>query len=146
MAERKAFIGALKTTYFLNKREIAHTTNFMPLLDLGKSLGATYLNDMHIGGNASYTSERTMQELVRALGKTVSMEIYQQLQMSPLFTLCVDETADVSVTKQLIVYGRYVCNGDGKTSFLGILELQNGLAVTITEALCKLCSNLKVDL
>ena len=100
LAERKAFIGALKAMYFLNKREIAHTTNFMPLLDLGKSLGATYLNDMHIGGNASYTSERTMQELVRALGETVSIEIYQQLQMSPFFFLCVDETTDVSVTKQ----------------------------------------------
>ena len=95
-AERKALIGALKAMYLLNKREIAHTTNFMPLLDLGKSLGATYLNDMHIGGNASYTSERTMQ-LVRALGKNVSMEIYQQLQMSPFFSLCVDETTDVSV-------------------------------------------------
>ena len=52
----------------------------------------------------------------------------------------------MSVTKHLLVYGRYFCNGDVKTSFLGILELQNGLAVTITEALCKLCSDLKVDL
>ena len=66
--------------------------------------------------------------------------------MFPFFSLCVDETTDVSVTKQLIVYGRYFCNGDVETSFLGILELQNGLAVTITEALCKLCSDLKVDL
>ena len=66
--------------------------------------------------------------------------------MSPFFSLCVDETTDLSVTKQLIVYGRYFCNGDVKTSFLGILELQKGLAVTITEALFKLCSDLKVDL
>ena len=66
--------------------------------------------------------------------------------MSPFFSLCVDETTDVSVTKQLIVYGRYFCNEDVNTSSLGILELQNGLAVTITEALCKLCSDLKVDL
>ena len=38
-AQRKAFIGALKCIYFLNKREIAHTTNFVPLLDLAKDLG-----------------------------------------------------------------------------------------------------------
>ena len=35
-AQRKAFIAALKCMYFLNKREIAHTTNFVPLLDCAK--------------------------------------------------------------------------------------------------------------
>ena len=40
-AKRKAFIGSLKCMYFLNYREISHTTNFGPLLELGKSLGAS---------------------------------------------------------------------------------------------------------
>ena len=35
-SQRKAFIAALKCMYFLNKREIAHTTNFVPLLDCAK--------------------------------------------------------------------------------------------------------------
>ena len=52
-AERKAMLGAL---YFLNKREIAHTTNFVPLCELGKSLGAVYLEDLRKSGNAHYTS------------------------------------------------------------------------------------------
>ena len=42
-AERKAMIGLLKCIYFLSKRELAHTTNFVPLCELGKSLGATVL-------------------------------------------------------------------------------------------------------
>ena len=41
--QRKAFIGHLKCMYFLNKQEITHTTNFLPLVDLGRCLGATYL-------------------------------------------------------------------------------------------------------
>ena len=49
-AQRKVIIGALKCMYFLNKREIAHTTNFAPLLELGKSLGASYLSDLQLGG------------------------------------------------------------------------------------------------
>lgn len=49
-AEWKAFKGGLKCMYFLNKSEIAHTTHFSHL-KLGKSLGATYLQDMHVGGN-----------------------------------------------------------------------------------------------
>ena len=32
--EKKAFIGVLKRMYWLNKREIAHTNNFSPLLEL----------------------------------------------------------------------------------------------------------------
>ena len=37
-AQRKVFLGALKCMHFLNKREIAHTTNSGPV---GKLLGAT---------------------------------------------------------------------------------------------------------
>ena len=51
-AEKKAFIGALKCMYWLNKREIAHTTNFSPLLELCKSLSVSYLEDMTRGQNA----------------------------------------------------------------------------------------------
>ena len=64
LAERKAMLGTLKRMYFLNKREIPHTTNFVPLCELGKSLGALYLEDLHKSGNAHYTSERFKQELV----------------------------------------------------------------------------------
>ena len=39
----RAMLGALKCMYFLTKREIAHTTNFVPLCELGKALGALYL-------------------------------------------------------------------------------------------------------
>ena len=33
-AERRAFIGVLKCMYFLSKKEIPHTTNFLPLVEL----------------------------------------------------------------------------------------------------------------
>ena len=84
-AERRVFIGGLKCMYFLNKREIAHTTNFLPLIELCKSLGATYLEDMNIGGNAKYTSERFMQESIQALAEIISQDIIQSLQASPFF-------------------------------------------------------------
>ena len=61
---------------FLNYREISHTTNFGPLLELGKSLGASYLSDIQVSGNAHYTSEHIMQEMVQCLGDTVLNPIY----------------------------------------------------------------------
>lgn len=145
-AERKAMIGTLQCMYFLNKREIAHTTNFIPLCELGKSLGALYLQDLQRGGNAHYTSERFKQELVQALAETVAKPIRESIRRSPFFSLCIDETTDVSVTKQLIVYSRYLVNGDIRSSFVSILELCDGTAPTIVAAVCKLCEDLNLDI
>ena len=81
-----------------------YTTNFVPLCELGKSLGVLYLEDLDKSGNAHYTSERFKQELVQALAETIAKPIQEHLRTSPFFSLCINETTDVSVTKQLIVY------------------------------------------
>ena len=135
-AHRKAFIVALKSMYFLNHQEIPHTTNFVPLLELGESLGA------YVGGNAHYTSERCMQEVLQCLGETVAEPISSRVRQSPFFALCIDETTDVSVTKELIVYSRYIVDGEVRTSFLKIMEMCDGTAITIADAITKLCTDL----
>ena len=84
-AERTAMLGTLKCMYFLNKREILHTTNFVPLCEFGKSLGALYLEDLRESGNAHYTSERFKQELVQALAETIAKPIQEHLCASPFF-------------------------------------------------------------
>ena len=48
-----------------------------------------------------------------------------------LFSLCIDETTDVSVTKQLIVYARYLVSGVVHSSFISMLELPDGTAPSI---------------
>ena len=50
--------------YWLAKSEIAHTTKFESLLKLAISLGSDYLKELNLGGNAHYTSERTIAEFV----------------------------------------------------------------------------------
>ena len=145
-AHRKAFIGALKCMYFLNHQEIPHTTNFVPLLELGKSLGASYLSDLYVGGNAHYTSECCMQELLQCLGETVAEPISSHVRQSPFFALCIDETTDVSVTKELIVYCRYIVDGEVRTSFLKIMEMRDGTAITIEDAKTKSCTDLDLDM
>ena len=145
-AERRAFIGALKCMYYLTKREIAHTTKFSPLLELAKSLGATYLQDMTVGQNAKYSSERFMQECVEALATVISKDIIKSLRDLPFFALCIDETTDVSTTKQLIVYCWYIVKGEVKTSFLKIAKLSDGLAQTISDHVCGICEEINLDL
>ena len=144
--QKRAFIGQLKCMHFLAKQEIAHTTNFRPLVSLGKSLGATYLGNISMGQNMKYTSERFMQEIVLALGETVQESLKEEIQASPAFALLVDETTDVSILKQLIINGRYLVEGEVHSRFLGIVELPDGKAVTITDALLHFCGKMDLDI
>ena len=144
--QKKAFIGHLKCMHFLAKQEIAHTTNFTPLVNLAKSLGATYLGEIALGQNQKYTSERFMQEIVLAMGEAALEPIKEEIQNSLIFALLVDETTDVLIIKQMIVYGRCISNGDTKTRFLGIVELSDDRAVTITGALLQFCGKMEFDI
>ena len=64
---------------------------------------------------------------------------------SPVFFLLIDETTDVSVVKQMIVYGRYLSAGEATTKFLGVVELFDGTATTIADALLQFCEKLELD-
>ena len=145
-AQRKAFIAALKCMYFLNKREIAHTTNFVPLLDLAKSLGVQYLNDLYVGENAAYRSERFVQEIISTIGEVVVRKICVILQNSPFFVLMIDETTDVAVMKQLVINARYIEDGAVQTRFLSMMHIRDGTASTIFEAVTKLCDDWNLDI
>ena len=138
-AGRKAMICAFRCLYWLCKQEIHHTTNFASLLQLGKSLGATYLIDLQVGGNAHYSSERFIQEAVTVLGSVVSNPIFEQMRASPFFSLMIDETTDVAVVKEVIVYARYL---DQKrkvqTSFIAMEEIPDGCTDTIMTVVRKL--------
>ena len=49
-------VGALKIVYWLAKENIAITTKYESLVNLVKSLGCSYLNDLSIVRNVTYTS------------------------------------------------------------------------------------------
>ena len=130
--------------YFLNKREIAHITNFLLLCELGKALGAAYLQDLRRGGNAQYTSDRSY--FGHWQKPSLNIIILEYLCSSPFFALCIDETIDVSVTKQLIVYAKYLVGGTVHTSFLRVLEFPLWYSLfDVLHAFLQLCSDLNLD-
>ena len=46
----------------------------------------------------------------------------------------------------MIVYGRYIANGETKTRLLRIVELSDGRAITITDALMQFCGKMEFDI
>ena len=83
-----------------------------------------------------------MQEVVEALGKVVHDDILKEVKASPFFAILADETTDIAVLEQLILYVRYVSDkGIIKCSFLGTFELSNCKAQTITDKICSVCND-----
>ena len=55
---------AFSCLYFLAKRRIAHTTYYEPLLDLAGILGVNIKEKISVARNATYTSDKTIQEMI----------------------------------------------------------------------------------
>ncbi len=130
--------GAMKCLYWLCKQEIAHTTNYEQLLSLSlaKSLGCNYLSALNAGGNAHYTSERIVQELVGILAQQIEDTQLAALTRSLFYGWMIYESTDISVTKQLVLYGRYVTEaGKPCSTLLKIVDLVDGTAERIEEAI-----------
>ncbi|XP_070533136.1 zinc finger MYM-type protein 1-like [Ptychodera flava] len=133
---KEALKTAMKSLYWLIKKEVPHTSNYRSLLDFAKShLGCDILKHLDKGGNAHYTSERIIQELVQVMADQISREQMNKLNGSLYIGLMCDESTDISVTKELVLYGRYTDKGVVGSCFLEIIPIKDGTAVTITSAI-----------
>lgn len=98
----------MKIVYTLAKKHYpVGTTNVQDLLELAMDLGCDYLHDIKKGANATYISERTIQEVLDHLARVISDGIVEA-HASQYIGLQANETTDVVVMKQLITYVRYV--------------------------------------
>ena len=127
--QRNAVIGVMKCLYWpwLCRQEIHHTMNYEPLMFLATNLGSTYLSALNVGRNAHYTSERIVQELVWLLAQQIEDSQLEAVASSLFYGLMIDENTDIAVTKQLVIYGRYVSeSGEPCSTFLRIVDLVGG--------------------
>ena len=96
---------ALKYLYWLVKEETAHHTKFSsllePMLELGKSLGCSYLSGLQIGRNAHYTSHRVIDEFLSALSACVQDGMLSKVQASLVVSILCDKSTEISNLKQL---------------------------------------------
>ncbi|CAG2186740.1 unnamed protein product [Mytilus edulis] len=141
-----AMESAMKCLYWLCKRELPHTTNYVPLMNLCKDLGVDVLNALMVGENAKYTSERFIQEALLSFKYIVQTPLICDLKNSPFYTVMVDETTDVAVKKELILYVRFLKNGKSSTHFLKMIELFDGKAATIKSAIVQTLEEIDVPL
>ena len=90
LIQQKVLVGALKMVYWLAKEEVAHTTKFASLMQLCTNLGADYLRELHLGGNACYTSEQIIAEFLHCLSTVIEDDLLTYLAKAELI-LCTND-------------------------------------------------------
>ena len=133
---RLAVMAAMECLYWLVKSEIPHTTHYSSLLKGAEFMECEALKHLNHGDNAIYTSQRIIQEFLQVLGEQMEQEILENLWSSPHYSVTIDETTDIAIIKEMVVYALYLAPGGRVvTSFLSIIPLPDGKANTVEQHL-----------
>lgn len=132
----QAIEGAMKCLYFLIEHNIPHTTIFKPFIDFCiNELQSPILAPLKKAKNASYTSHRIQSEFITAMATVQNNEILTNVNISPSYSLLIDETTDINNRKHLAIAAKYLKDGKTQISFIKDLEILDGKADTIFSAL-----------
>ena len=84
--------------------------------------------------DASYTLEEIIQEFIATISQVIEEDTLKELKGSPT-SLMVDESTDISVLKQLVIFGKMLIDDKPRTHYLKITELFDGKAETISKSI-----------
>ena len=133
--QKQAIKGAMQCLYWLVQSEIPHTTKYSSIVDAVQFMGCDYFKHLNHGDNAKYKSQWIIGEFLQVMAVQIEKDQLQGALSSTYFSLMIDETMDVAVLNEMVIYARYIENGKVATSFLKICELFNGTADTIETTL-----------
>ena len=132
-SRKKAVKGAMQCLYWLVLSEVPHTTKYSSLVDAVHFMGCDYFKHLHQGDNAKHKSKRIILEV---LAKQIEEKQLRALSSSMFYSIMIDESTDVAVLSEMVIYARYVtATNNVKTAFMKIAEIFNGTADTIETAL-----------
>ena len=123
-----------KCVYFLVKHKIAHTTTFVPLVDLLIDCGDQDLQqffEQDARKNAQYRSTTAITELIEAISTYLECKVLDQVRKNHFFSVMADESCDVSSVEELSICSRSLNNGKPEEHFLKVIPLDRTDAETI---------------
>ncbi|KAF7219382.1 zinc finger protein 862-like [Nothobranchius furzeri] len=137
--------GLLKTAYFIAKNEMAkakfcHVVKFLKEMECPAFKKLTETSSY-----GSYINEKGLSEMQQAIASTLVEDIDKAVERSPVFSLILDESTDISNTKRLIIYVRFIDDNNVKTKLIRNSEIADGRADTIVEDVKQLLTEKKLD-
>ena len=88
-------------------------------------MGVPVKSDLHVAKNATYTSNKSIQEMLYCISEVIESRVLNELHVSEHFSLMFDETTDCTITEQLAIHGRYIDKqtGELKTCYLSTIDV-----------------------
>ncbi|XP_053399569.1 uncharacterized protein LOC128557055 [Mercenaria mercenaria] len=119
------------------------------LIDLCKEQGASHLKALQCDDHTTYQHNTSVAEFQQAT-EVITDELINAVNMSPYFSVTLDEPTDISVKQNLIVYTVYFAQEKGKmvqkSNFLGLVHLDHGAtAQNIFDALIDILTKRGID-
>lgn len=132
---KHAIVSALRNVYFAAVNDLPNST--VPKLhELCIEQGATQLKDLAVDSHTSYTHNQSIHEFQSAISKVLEDKLLAKIEASNEFSIMIDESTDVFVHQNLLVFIRIVeevgAHWEPKSYFLGIRQLVNATAESVT--------------
>ena len=113
----------MQCLYWLVKSEASHMTKYGTLVDAVQYMNCDYFKHLNQAENTKYKSQRIISEFLQVIATQLEEKQLQNALSSDYFSLLIDETTDVAVINEMVIYARYMYNGSVATTFLKICEL-----------------------
>ena len=107
--------------------------------------GVDAVSNIKKAKNATYDSSNSIRDMQSALSKVVDEELIDDLKNSTYYSIMLDESTDRSTEKTLMVYVKYIKSNVSVTRFLSVIELSNGTADCIFNAVKELFNMFRLD-
>ncbi|XP_070542020.1 uncharacterized protein C17orf113-like [Ptychodera flava] len=123
----------MKCVYWLAKEELP-ASKFESLVGFLKETGCPSLTA--VPSDKLYSHHSSVEDMEEAIAEVIDSEIDRDIQNSGVYGIMVDESVDIAVHKVMSIVIRIVVGGEAKNCFLGNVEVHDGKAETITNAVC----------
>ena len=123
--------ASYRVAYLVARKKKPHTIAEELILPCAKEMvrlvlgaeAAQKLSDVSLSNN-------TIQRRIRDMSGDVKDQIIEEIKASPIFAIQVDESTDVAMACQLLVYCRYLFKGIIKEEFLCCQNLETSSTAT----------------
>jgi hypothetical protein len=146
---KSAVLAAMMNVHFAATHELANT--IVPHLNkLCIDQGASQLKDLKVDAHTTYEHHSSIDEFQLSLAQVVEDRLVDRVRKSGVFSVMLDESTDVSVHQNMVVYVRILDQVLGKskasTHFLGIRQLASATADSITSEVVQLLKDKGIDI
>ena len=121
--------------------------NLLPELNsLCRSEGVEVLSMLEVDKHMSYTHTSSIHDFQKAVCDQIDKDLHERITSSQYFSILIDESTDMAVNQNMLVYIRIVHQGELETHFLSLNRIKTANAETLCDTVIRTLEEKNLDL